>query len=691
MNRRVATLLVVALAALGVFAVPAMADAPDPIPAATDGTLVTNPDGSRTLTVWGGTNANSNPGWQWTTHGSDCNNDRAGAGFAIVWNDPNDHSNPLVGKVNGANMTFFVGTASDNVVHATPQLIAGRAAADDSKVTDPSLYQLWRGGCGVYLPHTNAVLPDGSVKSGSWNQGTWGPISHTYAASVKGPISVCPIMYDVHGPDSGQQPNGEKEITAGGSGLNGDNSVQSNGSTPLGNGCFTKQFGTPHLTLTKEVSSDGGQTWHKSVSVHAGAAVQYRFTAKNDGELNLTGVHINELTGIADCSVHATSPAGFNGDLAVGQTAVFTCSHTMGSSDLTNVANASGTDSSNQGVQSNNDQADVHVLHPGIDVSKQAAEKVVLVGEVIHYTVTVKNTGDAALTVTPSDTGCDGFNSGTFVLQAGASQTLNCSHTATAADGSAYVNRACATGSDSGGGSVSDCDSVTTPVQHPAISIDKSGPATANAGDKVQYTLIVTDPGDTSFAESNVRVGDPRCDGDSVKLVGKSGDASPGTLDPGDVWTYTCSAQSSTNDTSIHNVATVVGTDVAGHTVNDTDDADTTLTSPGQAVLGERAAPGAAKLFAPTGCTPRPFTARVRGSKIASAVFVLDGKVVKRVKNAKNPALVQYRVKPNKLRLGVHRLVVTVTFRSGSGTKPKTLRLSFQRCGKKLAQPRFTG
>jgi hypothetical protein len=70
---------------------------------------------------------------------------------------------------------------------------------------------------------------------------------------------------------------------------------------------------------------------------------------------------------------------------------------------------------------------------------------------------------------------------------------------------------------------------------------------------------------------------------------------------------------------------------------------------------------------------------------------VLDGKVVKKVKNTKNAALVQLRVNPARLKIGIHRLVVTVTFQSGSGTKPKTMRLSFQRCAKKLAAPRFTG
>jgi hypothetical protein len=51
----------------------------------------------------------------------------------------------------------------------------------------------------------------------------------------------------------------------------------------------------------------------------------------------------------------------------------------------------------------------------------------------------------------------------------------------------------------------------------------------------------------------------------------------------------------------------------------------------------------------------------------------------------------QLRVNPAKMTTGVHRLVVNITFEASSGTKPKTFRLSFQRCAKKLAPPRFTG
>jgi len=71
--------------------------------------------------------------------------------------------------------------------------------------------------------------------------------------------------------------------------------------------------------------------------------------------------------------------------------------------------------------------------------------------------------------------------------------------------------------------------------------------------------------------------------------------------------------------------------------------------------------------------------------------FVLDGKVIKRyTKDTSNGSFVA-RINPAKLKVGVHRLVVSVTFVKAAGTPPRKLRLSFQKCAKKLALPRFTG
>src|SRR5207247_9709487 len=104
----------------------------------------------------------------------------------------------------------------------------------------------------------------------------------------------------------------------------------------------------------------------------------------------------------------------------------------------------------------------------------------------------------------------------------------------------------------------------TTTVIHPARAIDKTGPATAQAGDKISYVLTVTNPGDTSFAADTVKVADEQCNGDPVTLIGKGGDTSEGSFDPGDVWTYTCSLQTAAGDTAVENHATAQATDELG-------------------------------------------------------------------------------------------------------------------------------
>lgn len=280
------------------------------------------------------------------------------------------------------------------------------------------------------------------------------------------------------------------------------------------------------------------------------------------------------------------------------------------------------------------------------------------------------------------------------ILDPGETWTFKCTTPALHSDEDAnhvITNIATASGKDEFGNPVSDQDDDTTKVIHPAIKIDKTGPATAEAGQKIPYVLTVTNPGDTSLAESTVVVSDPQCNGDPVTLLGKGGDASPGSLDPGDVWTYTCSVQTAAGDTGVENHATVEGSDVLGKVVDSAAAATTVLSQPEQAVLGARISPGNARLLGPTGCQAKAFNARIRGSKIATVTFVLDGKVVKKVKNTKNAKLIAFRINPENLRVGVHRLVVSITFQAGTGTKPKTLRLSFQRCAKKLVSPRFTG
>ncbi len=120
----------------------------------------------------------------------------------------------------------------------------------------------------------------------------------------------------------------------------------------------------------------------------------------------------------------------------------------------------------------------------------------------------------------------------------------------------------------------------------PAIAIDKVGPASATAGDTLRYQLVVRNPGGVPFPAASVEVVDPNCD-DPPALVGKAdppgADATPRTLDPGDVWTYSCSkktvAPEDCRPSVVTNTAVVTG-EAGGSTVRDDSRIDTALTCP---------------------------------------------------------------------------------------------------------------
>lgn len=110
-----------------------------------------------------------------------------------------------------------------------------------------------------------------------------------------------------------------------------------------------------------------------------------------------------------------------------------------------------------------------------------------------------------------------------------------------------------------------------------------------------------------------------------------------------------------------------------------------------QIVLGERIVPGSAQLVAPTGCVARAFNARVKGENVLKVVFTLDGKKIQTLTKPNSGKNFQIRVNPAKLRIGVHRIQAVVTFTAATKKKPQTFKISFQRCARKLAAPRFTG
>ncbi|HET8949621.1 MAG TPA: hypothetical protein VFN44_03895, partial [Solirubrobacteraceae bacterium] len=292
------------------------------------------------------------------------------------------------------------------------------------------------------------------------------------------------------------------------------------------------------------------------------------------------------------------------------------------------------------------------------------------------------------------------------------------------------------------------CEFLNVRVGSPAIAIDKRGPAVAQAGDRLHYTLQVTNPGSIPFPASQVHVTDPACD-DPPALSGKSdgagADDSPGTLDPGDAWTYECFRTTDEPGEDcvlsvVRNTATVTG-GAGGETVEDSSSIITTLLCPDTpppdppdppdppippdpinppippqppdpspltpVVPDQPVTPGAVVPPGPNPpvvagkgatagiassnlarCVARLPRVSLRGTNISSVAVSVDGRLVRQVRGT----LLQRRLTVSRLGSvapGPHRVTARVRFRLGSGTGPLTLVRRVRICRALL--PRFTG
>jgi hypothetical protein len=112
-------------------------------------------------------------------------------------------------------------------------------------------------------------------------------------------------------------------------------------------------------------------------------------------------------------------------------------------------------------------------------------------------------------------------------------------------------------------------------------------------------------------------------------------------------------------------------------------------------------APAGGKLCVPTrgsavvsgrsGCQSVAFDVRVRGSEIRRVVFAIDGKKVKTLTTPNQGVGYVLRITPRQQRHGTHRVTAAVSFTAASGTHKRTMRVTYQRCGRRVVSPVFTG
>ena len=260
----------------------------------------------------------------------------------------------------------------------------------------------------------------------------------------------------------------------------------------------------------------------------------------------------------------------------------------------------------------------------------------------------------------------------------------------------------------------------------PAIAIDKSGPATAQAGDTLRYTLYIRNTGDLPFPANSVRVTDPNCDEPpelTAKTDGSGADDTPRTLDPGDTWTYICShkthAPEDCTASVVRNTANATG-EAGGVSKIDTVTIETELLCPpkppepptpgpqppvppqppGPPVVppgpkppdaGEAAHAGFVLPKTTAGCIrtrARLPSLNFEGTRIARIRVYVNGRLRRRL----TVLSLQARVTPRVLLPpGRYRLSVRVSFQRGTGSPPVTFRRRIRICGVLAARPPFTG
>jgi len=454
------------------------------------------------------------------------------------------------------------------------------------------------------------------------------------------------------------------------------------------------------------ITSNGGPGTAKDVKLHDDlpAGLTWAITSQSD-QCAISGAPGSQDL---DCNY---------GDLAVSVSRSVTVSAATSFEACTVYDNTATASAAN--APSDSDDASVACRKPSVSIEKLTSTPTINAGDVAKFSVKVSNGGPGtAKDVVVEDllpagpvwsfdgaapAGCsiaDVSVGGStrqkvtcsLASMAVTSFTFDVKATTSQADCAVYDNTATGTGSNTG--PIVPASATVVCRKLPAISIDKSGPATAVAGDRVTYALAVTNSGPTSYAEGLVVVSDALCEAPPA-LSSKGADATPATLDPGETWLYTCTVQTQLGQTVVNNVGVVNGTDINGNKASALDGADTLLSQP---VVAQAAPPvvvaGTAKLRGPSGCLLKP-TAKVSvtGRQILSVRFVLDKKTLKTVTKPDKQGRFSVTIVRKKAKPGSHRVQAIVRFKPASKTKARTLQLRFSRCGEvKPARAKgFTG
>ena len=320
----------------------------------------------------------------------------------------------------------------------------------------------------------------------------------------------------------------------------------------------------PHMTITK-VTKDAG----KDHIYKLGETINYVITVKNDGNLTLTNVKIEDaLTG------NAGENAWTIDTFAPGETQTFEASYVVTEADVIAgkvVNNATG-EAENPDpkkeetpVTPGEKEDPVETPNPGLTVVKTSdTEGQVTLGQKITYTITVTNNGNVTISGVKLVDPLTRDNWTLGKIKPGETVTREATYTVTEKDiiAGKVENHAIAAGKDPNGNDITDEGekTVTTEESKPHITVTKETTSTPKngetyaLGEEITYKITAKNTGNLTLKDVVV----------SDELTGNTGDKAfkiDGEFKPGDEKTFETSYTVTEADLgkTVVNVATATG------------------------------------------------------------------------------------------------------------------------------------
>ena len=427
------------------------------------------------------------------------------------------------------------------------------------------------------------------------NNGSAGVTGAQITTTLPAGTPLVPGSISGGGTESGGVITWNVNVPAGSSGLSVGFAVVVDSSTPAGtlitsSARLTSDYGTETsntATVTIATSADVSVTKSDETDpVAVGAVLTYTLLYANAGPSDAQNVILTDTLpidvtygGVVSASPALSGPVQTANQLtwsgptlAAGASGsiVFTVTvNTSAPGSITNDAVITGS-TSDPTPGNSSDSESTTVIHPAIAIAKMPDTQQVRSGNTVTFTITVTNTGDAALSnVAVVDALAPDCDRSLGTLVGGQSTSYTCSLANVTSD---FTNSASVAGTPPAGSDVTANDAASVDVIHPAITLAKTPDLqVVRSGDTVTFTIAVTNSGDVAL--SNVTVTDalaPDCD------------RSLGTLVVGQSTSYTCSLASVISDFT--NSASVTAAAPAGPDITATDTAAVDVINPAIAI-----------------------------------------------------------------------------------------------------------